>query len=65
MSSAGIMRPALIAEATGKDFTKQVEVNVRGRSNALREAARHARDGGRIVTRSSTTLALELVKFSV
>jgi 3-oxoacyl-[acyl-carrier protein] reductase len=57
VTSAGIMRPALLAEATDDDFTEQVEVNIRGTFNALREAARRVRDGGRIITFSSTTLA--------
>jgi len=58
VTAAGIMRPALIAEATDKDFTEQVEVNVRGTFDALRQAARRVPDGGRMVTLSSTTLAL-------
>ncbi len=57
VTSAGILRPALIAEATDNEFTEQVEVNIRGTFNALREGARRVRDGGRIVTLSSTTLA--------
>ena len=65
VTSAGIMRPALIAEATDKDFTEQVEVNIRGTFNALRQAARRVRDGGRIVTLSSTTLALNAPGYGV
>ncbi len=65
VTSAGIMRPALIAEATDKDFTQQAEVNIRGTFNALRQAARRVRDGGRIVTLSSTTLALNAPGYGV
>jgi len=65
VTSAGILRPALIAEATDNDFTEQVEVNIRGTFNALREGARRVRDGGRIVTLSSTTLALSAPGYGV
>jgi 3-oxoacyl-[acyl-carrier protein] reductase len=65
VTSAGILRPALIAEATDNDFTEQVEVNIRGTFNALREGARRVRDGGRIVTLSSTTLALNAPGYGV
>lgn len=65
VTSAGIMRPALVAKATNKDFSEQVEVNIRGTFNALREAARRVRDGGRIVTFSSTTLALNAPGYGI
>jgi len=65
VTSAGIMRTALIAEATDKDFADQVAVNIRGTFNALREAARRVRDGGRIVTLSSTTLALNAPGYGI
>ncbi len=65
VTTAGIMRPALIAKATDEDFTEQVEVNIRGTFNALRQAARRVRDGGRIVTLSSTTLALNAPGYGV
>ncbi len=65
VTSAGILRPALVAEATDNDFTEQVEVNIRGTFNALREGARRVRDGGRIVTLSSTTLALNAPGYGV
>ena len=65
VTSAGILRPALIAEATDQDFTEQVEVNIRGTFNALRQAARRISDGGRIVALSSTTLALNAPGYGV
>jgi len=65
VTSAGIMRAAPIADATDKDFTEQVEVNIRGTFIALRQAARRVRDGGRIVTLSSTTLALNAPGYGV
>lgn len=65
VAAAGIMRPALLAEATDEDYTDQVEVNIRGTFNALREAARRVRDGGRIITFSSTTLALNAPGYAI
>lgn len=65
VAAAGIMRPALMAQASDDDYTEQVEVNIRGTFNALREAARRVRDGGRIVTFSSTTLALNAPGYAI
>lgn len=65
VAAAGIMRPALMVEATDTDFSEHVEVNIRGTFNALREAARRVRDGGRIITFSSTTLALNAPGYGI
>ncbi len=65
VTSAGIMRPALLAQATDIEFADHVEVNIRGTFNALREAARRIRDGGRIITFSSTTLALNAPGYGI
>ena len=65
VTSAGIMRPALLAQATDIEFADHVAVNIRGTFNALREAARRIRDGGRIITFSSTTLALNAPGYGI
>jgi len=65
VTSARIMRPELIVDATDQRFSEQVEVNIRGTFNALRQAARRVRDGGRIVTLASTTLALNAPGYGV
>ncbi len=65
VAAAGIMRPALLAQATDADFTAQVEVNIRGTFHVLREAARRVRDDGRIITFSSTTLALNAPGYGI
>ncbi len=65
VAAAGIMRPALLAQATDADFTAQVEVNIRGTFNVLREATRRVRDGGRIITFSSTTVALNAPGYGI
>lgn len=58
VNNAGIIIQAPLAEADDAQFDRQFAVNVRGTFNALREAAKRLRDGGRIVNFSSTTLAL-------
>jgi 3-oxoacyl-[acyl-carrier protein] reductase len=65
VTSAGIMRPVPLAEASDKDFADQIDINVRGTFNALRAAARRIRDGGRIITFSSTTLALNAPGYAI
>ncbi len=65
VAAAGIMRPALMVETTDTDFSEHVEVNIRGTFNALREAARRVRDGGRIITFSSTTLTLNAPGYGI
>ncbi len=65
VAAAGIVRSVLMAQATEDDYTNQVEVNIRGTFNVLREAASRVRDGGRIVTFSSTTLALNAPGYGI
>jgi len=65
VAAAGIMRPALLVQATDTDFTEHVEVNIRGTFNVLREAARRVRDDGRIITFSSTTVALNAPGYGI
>jgi len=65
VAAAGIMRPALLAQATDADFTAQVEVNIRGTFHVLREATRRVRDDGRIITFSSTTVALNAPGYGI
>lgn len=65
VTSAGVMRPAPLAEASDKDFADHIDINVRGTFNALRAAARRIRDGGRIITFSSTTLALNAPGYGI
>jgi len=65
VAAAGIMRPALLVQATDTDFTEHVQVNIRGTFNVLRGAARRVRDGGRIITFSSTTVALNAPGYGI
>lgn len=67
VANAGILDARLprIAETGDDDFDRIFAVNVKGVFNPLREAAQRLRDGGRIVTLSSTALALNLPGYGV
>ncbi len=54
VANAGVMHLAPFAEMTDEMFNHMIDVNVRGSFHTLREAARRVRDGGRIITLSST-----------
>lgn len=58
VSSAGIIRPSLMKDLNEAQLAEQLDTNLRGTINGMREAARRIIDGGRIVSMSSTTLAL-------
>jgi len=58
VSNAGIMRLARFRDLSDEDFDRMIAVNVKGSFNVLREAARRVRDGGRIITLSSSITQL-------
>jgi 3-oxoacyl-[acyl-carrier protein] reductase len=58
VSNAGIMRLSPFAKMSDEDFERMMNVNVRGGFYVLREAARRVRNGGRIITLSSTITQL-------
>lgn len=58
VSNAGIMRLALFRDMTDADFSRMVDVNQKGSFYVLREAARRVRDGGRIISLSSSITRL-------
>lgn len=49
VNNAGVYRTGPVHETTDEDYDLNLDVNVRGTFAAIREAARHLRDGGRIV----------------
>lgn len=67
VANAGILDPRLpkIAETTDEDFARVFDINVKGVFNLLRDAALRLRDGGRIVTLSSSVLAMNLPGYGV
>lgn len=58
VSNAGIMRLAPFSQMTDADFTRMIDVNVKGSFYVLREAARRVREGGRIIALSSSITQL-------
>lgn len=65
VNNAGIMKLAPIAQSDDALFDSQVAVNLKGSFNAMREAARRLRDGGRIVNFSTSVVGLKLETYGV
>ena len=49
VNNAGIMALSTIADTDDETFERQMNVNLKGTFNTLREAAKRLRDGGRII----------------
>ena len=58
VNNAGIMKLAPVAETEDAMFDQHVAINLKGAFNGLREASRRLRDGGRIVSLSSSVVGL-------
>jgi 3-oxoacyl-[acyl-carrier protein] reductase len=58
VNNAGIMELGAIADTTDAVFARQIEINLAGVFRTMREAARRLRDGGRIVSFSSSVVGL-------
>ncbi|WP_454683833.1 SDR family oxidoreductase [Ancylobacter moscoviensis] len=65
VNNAGIMKLAAIAEADDALFDSHVAVNLKGTFNALREAGKRLREGGRIINFSTSVIGLRLEKYGV
>ena len=65
VNNAGIMKLASIADSDDALFDSQVAINLKGSFNALREAGRRLRDGGRIVNFSTSVVGLRLENYGV
>lgn len=58
VNNAGVMDLAPIAEMDDATFERMVAINFKGTFNTLRQAAKHLRDGGRIINTSSSVTQL-------
>src|SRR4051794_25309957 len=58
VNNAGIMRLGTISESEDALFDAQVAINLKGSFNAMREAAKRLREGGRIINLSSSVVGL-------
>ena len=65
VSNAGIMKLKPLAESDDALFDRHVAINLKGTFNGLREAARRLRDGGRIVSFSSSVVGLYQPTYAV
>lgn len=65
VNSAGIMKLAPIAESDDEFFDRHVAVNLKGVFNAMREGAKRIREGGRIVSFSSSVVGLYQPSYGV
>jgi 3-oxoacyl-[acyl-carrier protein] reductase len=58
VNNAGIMQLAPIAETSDELFDRTIAINLKGVFNGLREGARRLRNGGRIISFSSSVVGL-------
>ncbi len=58
VNNAGIMKLKPVVETEDALFDQHMAINLKGTFNGLREAARRMRDGGRIVSFSSSVIGL-------
>lgn len=58
VNNAGIMKLQTVAESNDELFDQHIAINLKGAFNGLREAAKRMRDGGRIVSLSSSVVGL-------
>lgn len=58
VNNAGIMKLAPVAATEDAVFDQHVAINLKGAFNGLREASRRLRDGGRIVSLSSSVVGM-------
>ena len=58
INNAGIMKLAPVSETTDELFDQTIAINLKGVFNGMREAAKRLRDGGRIVSFSSSVIGL-------
>ena len=65
VNSAGVLQLAPLADTDDALFERVIGINLKGAFNVLRESARRVRDGGRIVTLSTSVVGTRLEDYSV
>jgi len=65
INNAGVMSLKPVAETDDDQFDRMVDINLKGSFNAMREAARRVRDGGRIVNVSTSVVGVKLETYGV
>lgn len=65
INNAGIMRLDPLAQADDAQVESQIDINLKGPINTMREAAQRLRNGGRIVNLSSSVAALKFETYGI
>ncbi|QQP93095.1 SDR family oxidoreductase (plasmid) [Skermanella sp. TT6] len=65
VNNAGIMKLTKIVETDDETFDRHIAVNLKGVFNCLREGGRRLRDGGRIVSFSTSVIGLSPPTYGV
>ena len=65
VNNTGIMKLAKIADSDDALFDQQIAINLKGSFNAMREAAKRLRDGGRIINFSTSVVGLKTETYGV
>src|SRR5258708_17565417 len=65
VNNAGIMKLGKIADSDDAMFDRQVAINLKGSFNAMREAAKRLRNGGRIINFSTSVVGVKLETYGV
>jgi 3-oxoacyl-[acyl-carrier protein] reductase len=65
VNNAGIMPVASIADSTDEMFDREIAVNLKGSFNAMREASKRLRSGGRIINISSSVVGLLQANYGI
>ena len=63
VNNAGVMHLSTIAQFDDAAFDRLIDINLRGSFNAMRQAARRLRDGGRIINFSSSVIGLRMESY--
>lgn len=65
VNNAGVMELSAIANASEDHVNRQIDINLKGSINTLREAAKRLRNGGAIVNLSTSVVGLKLETYGV
>lgn len=65
VNNAGIMQLSPLAEADDELFDRTVAINLKGTFNAMREAGKRLRDGGRIINFSTSIIGTLLPAYGI
>ncbi|WP_172116034.1 SDR family oxidoreductase [Halomonas hibernica] len=65
VNNAGIMKLAPLAQMEENAVDAQIDINLKGSINTMREAANRLSDGGRIINLSTSVVGLKLETYSI